>query len=466
MLRVRYQGIVFAFGLCLCAGTAGAAPDAMETLRGQLYAGQLTEAAASMERRLAEEPQDDRARFALGAVQLIRAVERLDQALYGYGLRTSPESVSYLPFFRLPVPENPNPEHLTYAAARAILQQFVDDLARAEETLGGVHDPDATLPLNIGLIRLDMNGDGKIADDETLWRIYQRIAPLPRISEADAQAFVIDFDGSDVPWLRAYCHLLMGLGEFLLAYDWHEAFDHTFQTLFPKAGLPYAILNEENVPPAKDQTAALEQIEEAYRACLDAAGTDMSKQGRCVRGWDEARQQLREGGGRKAREQREFAEIADVVAFIHLNHWPVAEPDRMAKVLAHLESMVTLSRASWMLVLAETDDRNEWIPNPTQKGAIPGMTVTQARIDGWLSFLDEFEALLQGRKLLPHWRLARGINLRRVFLEPSTFDIVLWIQGSAAVPYLEDGDMTRRDTWRGIFRVFEGDFLGYAIWFN
>ena len=70
--------------------------------------------------------------------------------------------------------------------------------------------------------------------------------------------------------------------------------------------------------------------------------------------------------------------------------------------------------------------------------------MTQEQIDGWMLLLDEFEALLKGEKLLPHWRFDKGINLRRIFLEPTTFDVVLLIQGSAAIPYLEDGELSRR----------------------
>ena len=338
-----------------------------------------------------------------------QAVERLAQSTYRHGLRSSTE-VFDLPFFKLPVPENPEPEPLTYEDARMILMRLVDDLALSERTLGAVDDPGVKLPLNIGLVRLDMNADGEITEDETLWRIVQRIASLPRITQAQAQQFATDFDGSDVLWLRAYCHLLMGLAEFLLAHDWHVAFEYTFHALFPQAQLPYSILN--------DKAANYE------------------------------------------------GELADFVAFVHLTHWPVAEPERLAQSLAHLESTVVLSLATWQLILSEKDDESEWIPSPAQTGVIPSMPVTQDRVDGWLLFLGEFGALLQGRKLLPHWRLAKGINLRRVFLEPSTFDLVLWIQGSAAIPYLEEGELSAGETWETIFDLFQGDFFSYAIWFN
>jgi len=78
----------------------------------------------------------------------------------------------------------------------------------------------------------------------------------------------------------------------------------------------------------------------------------------------------------------------------------------------------------------------------------------------------KFEAILQGKKLIPHWRFDEGINMRRFFLEPSTFDIVLLIQGSAALPYLEEGDLTTGETWAQITQLFGGDFFRYFIWFN
>ena len=65
----------------------------------------------------------------------MQAAERLGQSLYRHGLNPAPEVFS-VPFFRLPVPYNPNPETLTYDQARAMIRQFTDDLAIAEATLG------------------------------------------------------------------------------------------------------------------------------------------------------------------------------------------------------------------------------------------------------------------------------------------------------------------------------------------
>jgi hypothetical protein len=94
--------------------------------------------------------------------------------------------------------------------------------------------------------------------------------------------------------------------------------------------------------------------------------------------------------------------------------------------------------------------------------------MTPEMIQGWFAFLDEMEEILAEKKLLPFWREAggRGINLRRVFTEPSALDLILWIQGTGAAPYLENGTITSPDFWETTNRIFRGQFLGFAIWFN
>ncbi len=147
---------------------------------------------------------------------------------------------------------------------------------------------------------------------------------------------------------------------------------------------------------------------------------------------------------------------------------PVSEPARMRTALAHLETMIALSHESWRFILAETDDDHEWVPNTKQHTVMPGGAITMEMVKGWLEFLDEAKSLLKGEKLIPFWRKGddRGINLRRVFTEPTTFDLVLWIQGTAAAPYLEKGTITKPETWQRFQNIFRGQFIGFALWFN
>jgi hypothetical protein len=90
-------------------------------------------------------------------------------------------------------------------------------------------------------------------------------------------------------------------------------------------------------------------------------------------------------------------------------------------------------------------------------------------VDGWLSFLGEFQEILAGRKLAPFWRgddVRLGVNVRRIFTQPRPFDLVLWVRGSTVAPYLERGEITRPEMWDRHQRVFRGEFIGFAIWFN
>jgi hypothetical protein len=170
---------------------------------------------------------------------------------------------------------------------------------------------------------------------------------------------------------------------------------------------------------------------------------------------------------RELEEKNELAQIADLIAFIHLFNWPVIEPERMPEVRKHLLEMIRLSRESWRRIQAETDDDREWIPGPSQRSALVRLRTTEERVAGWHTFLDEFEAILDGRRLIKHWRfVTRGVNLRRMFEEPRTFDPVMIAQGSAVLPYLEKGDLVSANTTRTLLDVFEGDFFAYFVWFN
>jgi hypothetical protein len=431
-MRRLFAALAFAAAL---ASGAKADPATLAAVQEALYAGDTAAAIAAAGTRVEAAPDDAQARFALGAAQFLGAVEGLARNLHRHGLRGASDDsfggLVELPFLRVPVPPNPDPAPLAYEGFRAILDEFVDALAVAEATLAAVPPGEADLPLELGRIRLDLDGDGTAGESETLWRIFAAIAGASWLDADAAAGLAADFDAADAPWLRAYCHLLSAMAEFLLAHDWRPAFDATFHGVFPDAGLPSARLNE----------------------MAEAASNEGNAEGGA---FEEFGNQM----------QSAFAAAADAIAFLHLNHWPVAEPERLAAALAHLEAMPQLSRASWDLILAETDDRNEWIPNPMQTGVLPDMVVGAEQIEGWMLFLDEFEALLAGEKLLPHWRFRQGVNLRRMFLEPQTFDLVLLIQGSGVLPYLEDGELTDRETWMLMTQLLGGDFFRYAVWFN
>ena len=76
---------------------------------------------------------------------------------------------------------------------------------------------------------------------------------------------------------------------------------------------------------------------------------------------------------------------------------------RFKTVLNHLKARSRTARRCGNIILAETDDENEWIPNPKQTGAI-GVAVSQEMIDTWLATLAEAKRVVAGDKLVPFWR--------------------------------------------------------------
>jgi hypothetical protein len=161
-------------------------------------------------------------------------------------------------------------------------------------------------------------------------------------------------------------------------------------------------------------------------------------------------------------------DIADAIAAIHLASFPLKEPAKMKAAHEHLTAVIRLSRESWTAIQAETDNEHEWVPNSKQDCVIPNVRVSAEMIAGWHEFLNEAESLLAGKKLVPHWRFKPGvgINLRKVFHEPREFDLVFWAHGAAAAPYAEAGEVVTAETFQRFERLFRGNFVGFAIWFN
>ena len=414
LARILRVALVAFFGLTYISRAFSAESDAKQPLVSTwLESGKLSDGAVALKRHLREHPDDDQARFGLGTIEFLKSIEQVGQSFYRYGLRND---LRDLPILRIPIAKNTNPEPISYQDFRTIFVRLGDDLARAEATLAAISSDDVTLPIHFGKIRLDLNGDGEASEQEALWRMYVAANPGLRLKPETAEAFEICFDRADVYWLQGYCHLLQAMCDTVLAHDFHELFERTGHILFAKIDGPYDFLTTANG--------------------LWNIGSDV--------------------------------DIVDAIAFVHLLNFPVEEPARMRTALVHLEEVVRLSRQNWTAILAETDDRNEWVPGPKQTGVIPGVRVNKEMVTAWRELLDEAEAILQGKHFVPHPRLSdgRGIDLRRVYTHPTDFDLVLWVQGTAAAPYLKKGEITTPAKWRRLQQVFRGNLLGFAIWFN
>jgi hypothetical protein len=460
--------------LAMALASAGWAQDDFAARYEALLAeARIADAVALAEARAASEPGDARARFALGLARFLAAVEGLGQGLHRYGLASTygnPAGQALgggVPFLRMPIPDNPAPEPVTYDGLRAVLEEFVADLAEAERTLAGVPAEQFQLELRVPLVRLDFDGDGEGAPEDSAGALFLAVTGVDLVSAewadwatevADGSVPPFGLDDSDVPWLQAYCHLLSALGQFVLAHDWETAFDLTLHDAFPAGSMPSSgiVAEERRILEALGPEVADYDWEQDGASVQGYGEWLESPEGQAFTAWSAASSAIEWGG------------IADLVAFAHLMRWPVVEPDRMGAAREHLLTMVALSRENWRRILAETDDNREWVPGPHQTVLFETVRITDETVAGWQMFLDEFEALLEGRRLIPHWRVAhgRGINLRRMFEEPGTFDPWLIAQGSAILPYLEDGETVSPETAFTILMLTEGGLLRYFVWFN
>jgi hypothetical protein len=231
-------------------------------------------------------------------------------------------------------------------------------------------------------------------------------------------------DRGDGPWLRAYCNVLMGVGEWMLAHDGQELFDHTGHVFFPNAKIKYDFL--------PNSTWSIEKL----------------------------------SGG--AMETPAPFDLTDLITFFANMRLPVDEPDRMRAALEHFRTAVDHAREMWTHYDAETDDAREWVPNPRQTAAIADVAIDEEMRAAWLIFLDEADAVLGGEKVLRFWRGdgTKGIDVPKVFTEPREFDLIYWVQGSGAAPYLREGEFTTPETWRRLLEVFDNRVFRYMFWVN
>ncbi len=239
----------------------------------------------------------------------------------------------------------------------------------------------------------------------------------PEGAEAARLETVVAFDRADVHWLRGYCSLLRGLVGFVLAHDQEEMWHVFAHRIFAEPDVKFDFLIEEEP-----------------------------------------------GGGMFSPNM-----IIDAIAGIHNFHWPVIDPQKMAQSRGYVLEMIVQSRLMWQEIRVETDNDREWIPAPDQQSAVTAFEMTEEMVATWHEFPDEGEKVLNGELLIPFWRGTNeklGVNLARVFEEPTEFDLVLWIHGSAVVPYLEEGELTSPETWDRFQQTFRGNFVGFAIWVN
>lgn len=371
--------------------------------------------AATLSELEAEATPSAEQRFAIGGLRFLRAVERSLQTRWRIGA----QPVEYAPVLRLPLPPNPNPAAFDAGVVETVFTDIRDDLAGAIAALDAIPEEAApTLRIRLSDIWLDIDENGERAGapySEDLLSI-SGAAGLGGAGGADPSTLMVSFDRADVAWLAAYAHLLSGVAEMALSLDSRSAI----------AASEPGWTAEERFGLADDVYGATDWIDQALPLVLMMQGT------------------------------------------------PDQTHTRAA--LGHFQAMIDENRAFWRLVALETDDDAEWIPNPGQKSALGGATLSKEAAEAWGEVLADAEAMLKGELLIPHWRYGPsedagpdatvGVNLRKVLEEPRSFDLMLWIQGAGAAPYLERGPLISPRSLDNFARLVQGDAMAYALWLN
>jgi hypothetical protein len=244
--------------------------------------------------------------------------------------------------------------------------------------------------------------------------LAESLGRIMNLDATDAQDLVINFDSADAIWLKGYTHILLGLLDVVMSYDWRPVWNQSAHILFTSPN---------PLPPIAKYT--------------------IPNQG------------------------SQFSEWADMIAAVHELRLEVTDADGLKKAATEFRAAIACSRTCWKRVLAETDNDHEWLPSPSQTGP-RGSKITQEQIDGWMVVLNEVESILAGKKLLPHWRIINGmgINVAKLVQSPPKLDLVLMIQGSSFAPFIEGGEVSDQARWRTLIAPFGPGFGSFALWSN
>lgn len=390
--------------ICFLATTA---PLAAETLSVEIG---RTGIAATQNRLAALASPSDEEKFATAGLQFLGALEAAMQKRWASGLT---DTTGVLPFLRTPIPENPNPAPLDPGLIVAVFSDASLAMDAARTTLATISDTsDFGMELSLADVWFDINANATRDSGESMMDV---LGPMLMGWEWESRdpatpAPVIRFDVADVAWLSAYTHMLGGFGDIVLAYDPTDALTRTMTA-----------------------TAALRVLDPSY---IDA-------------------------------DEYNINAAINLIATLDLALNQTPDAARMASAKAHFLAMVADNRRFWALVDAETDNTLEWLPNDRQKSAM-GLQLPQGTGKAWMAILTDAEDLLNGNKLLPYWNVgtAAGVNVERLFSDPRAIDLVGWIQGWAALPYLDQGEVVSDTSWRAFEGMISGDAMLFSLYLN
>ncbi|MEL6287210.1 MAG: hypothetical protein AAFQ42_02100 [Pseudomonadota bacterium] len=480
-----------------------------DLFRAAAYAGRFAEGARALEGKLIANPDDAQAVLGLGALKAFDAIAQFQRALYARtgtlasapGLETFRRNALGQPgrsVLSLVVPVNPDATPMTYAALREILTDFVMRLEAAEKVLAQVADRDVKLVVQPGRVAIDLDSNGTIDAQERIFLSF-----LGRVSAEQRTAFItseLALDATDASWMRGYTNLIMGTVELLLAFDFSPTYEAAGHLLFGEDATAFGLELKRDARFGRSQAAIAaelasvkKRLDDAQRRArslvvlnaLTARLTELVKRDAPAADREELLERIAEERARRKTAQREVRQLQqqrralqrensgqadvgffDLVAAVHSLNWRVADRVRLESARRRLLRALAINTTTWRLARAERDDDREFLPNAKQTAPFGVAPVTDDIIDGWLATTALMTDVLEGRRLIPHPRFQRGINVKRLLETATRIDFIAIASGHALVPYLDSGPVITQREWHTRVAPFGQDFPQFAIWFN
>ncbi len=371
----------------------------MERVDSLLVQGKLDQVERELSEWLAEHPEDASRQLALGVTRLAQVLQDTYRDLIKHGAKVSLEKGNFQTSGEAKPPKDA--PQVSYEDARRLVRRFRRRVAKAQKAFELAAKPDARFPVRLAAIGVDLNEDGSIEGVERFSKLTQ--FGLGRDSNDDAR-FVLD--QTDALMLNAHCHATLGFADFILAYNWNETFEHLGHVFFWNTETAWS----NRLGPWQEQ------------------GT-----------WQ------------------------DAVAMLHLIRWPLHNKKRMASAHRHATAFAeSVVRATDSLG-KETDNEGELFAGPKQTGVVKSLQFSVSDLQQAEAIAKHVQSIMTGETLAPQLgdairygfsgqnKLRKGVNVKRFFLEPREFDLVLMLQGAANKPYREEG-MVDFGIWREFSR--------------
>ena len=369
-----------------------------------------TKGLAATEERLAalSDPQPEDL-FALAGIRFLSGVEGALQLRWQTGMRAD---WSELPLLRLPIPENPTARPFAANDIVDLFHRADSRMADARAALTTLGDQDFALEIRLSDLWFDINANGTREPGEQMAAIAGlTLAGMGRFTDMPADP-VVRFDTADAAWLSAYTQFLSAFATTVLAFDPAPVVDRV--------------------------TASGQAMQALWGDTPPPNAMDMM-----------------------------FGRQVDRAAMILLALAEPPDPALSMKAHGHLLAMIQDNRRFWRLVEAEADNNQEWVPNDAQTSAL-GLPMPPGTGKRWQAVLADAEAILEGRLLIPHWRMGAeaGLNLKKIFENPPAVDIITFAQGEGLLPYAEKGPRATAQSWWDFADLLQGDEMLFAVFLN